>query len=173
VRELNSQAQVIELAHGQLDVGFVHTMRVPQEMSRLLFATEPFVCCLPAGHRLAGARKLAVRRLQEEAFVMFSRTASPDYYERVLTICTDAGFQPDVRHEARHWLSVVALVAEGLGVALVPAALRHSAIAGAVFVPIESDARSQVFCIWRTADDKAGLQALVSAISDAAPRPRQ
>jgi DNA-binding transcriptional LysR family regulator len=173
VRELNSQAQVIELAHGQLDVGFVHTTRVPQEMSRLLFSTEPFVCCLPAGHRLAGSRKLAVRRLQEEAFVMFSRTASPDYYERVLTICTDAGFQPDIRHEARHWLSVVSLVAEGMGAALVPAALRHSAIPGAVFVPIESDARSQVFCIWRTADDKAGLQALVSAISDAAPRPRQ
>lgn len=168
VRELNSQDQVIELAHGQLDAAFVHTMRVPQEMSRLLFSTEPFVCCLPQGHRLAKARKIGARGLEDEAFVMFSRTASPDYYERVLAICTEAGFQPDIRHEARHWLSVVSLVAQGMGVALVPAALRRSAIPGAVFVPLASDALSQVFCVWRTADDKAGLQALVSAISDAA-----
>lgn len=159
---------MIELAHGQLDVGFVHTTRVPQELSRLLFSKKPFVCCLPVDHQLAGARKLTVRRLEEEAFVMFSRTASPDYYERVLTICTDAGFQPNIRHEVRHWLSVVSLVAEGMGVALVPAALRHSAIPYVVYVPIDSDTRSQVFCVWRTADDKAGLQALVSAISDAA-----
>lgn len=168
VRELNSQGQVIELAHGQLDAGFVHTTRVPPQISRLLFSTEPFVCCLPRDHRLAKARRLDLRSMEGEPFVMFSRTASPDYYERVLSICTDAGFQPDIRHEARHWLSVVSLVAQGMGVALVPAALQRSAMPGAVFVPIASDAHSQVFCVWRTADDKAGLQALISAISDAA-----
>jgi DNA-binding transcriptional LysR family regulator len=144
-------------------------MRVPQEMSRLLVSTEPFVCCLPQGHRLAQGPELAVRSLEHEAFVMFSRAASPDYYERVLAICTGAGFDPDIRHEARHWLSVVSLVAGGMGVALVPAALERAAIPGAVFVPLaSSEARSQVYCVWRTADDDAGLHALLAAVRQAA-----
>lgn len=170
VRELSSQDQVLELAHGQLDAGFVHTQRVPPELSRQLFASEPFVCCLPAGHPLARSRRLALRKLQDEAFVMFSRAVSPDYYERVLAICSDAGFYPEVRHEARHWLSVVSLVAQGLGVALVPAALKDSGIPGAAFVTIEpSAARSEVFCVWRSADDSAGLQAFLDAVRGAAP----
>lgn len=170
LRELSSQDQVVELAHGQLDVGFVHTQRVPPELSRQLFATEPFLGCLPQGHALARSRRLALHKLEGEPFVMFSRTASPDYYERVLAICSEAGFYPDVQHEARHWLSVVSLVAQGVGVSLVPAALRGSALPGAVFLPVEpSDARSEVFCVWRSADDQAGVQAFVEAVRAAAP----
>lgn len=170
LREMNSQEQVMELAHGQLDAGFVHTQRVPREMSRLLFASEPFLCCLPRAHALARVRKLALARLQGEAFVMFSRAASPDYYERVLAICSEAGFYPDVRHEVQHWLSVVSLVAQGLGVALVPAALRESAIPGAVFVPVaDTAARSEVFCVWRTADDTPGLEAFLDVARQLAP----
>lgn len=172
LREMNSHDQVVELAHGQLDAGFVHTQRVPQELSRLLFATEPFLCCLPQGHALAKSRRLDLARLQGEAFVMFSRSASPDYYERVLAICSAAGFYPDVRHEVRHWLSVVSLVAKGLGVALVPAALKGSAIPGAVFVPTQpSSARSEVFCVWPTAHEGAGLAAFLKVVRQNAPAP--
>jgi DNA-binding transcriptional LysR family regulator len=174
LREMASQEQVIELAHGQLDAGFVHTQRVPQEMSRFLFATEPFLCCLPQDHSLAKVRRLALARLQGEPFVMFSRAASPDYYERVMAICSEAGFYPDVRHEVRHWLSVVSLVAQGLGVALVPAALKGSAIPGAAFVPLaDSSAQSEVFCIWRTADDGAALQAFLANVRQLAPAQRR
>lgn len=172
LRELNSQDQVMDLVHGQLDVGFVHTIRVPPQLSRLLFSSEAFVCCLPAGHPLARTRRLALKRLQDEPFVMFSRAASPDYYERVLATCSDAGFHPEVRHEVRHWLSVVSLVAQGLGVGLVPAALKGSGIPGAVFVPIDpASARSEAFCIWRSADDGAGLQAFLDAVRAAARKP--
>jgi DNA-binding transcriptional LysR family regulator len=174
LREMNSQEQVLELAHGQLDAGFVHTQRVPRELSRMLFASEPFLCCLPEGHAMARVRKLALARLQGEPFVMFSRAASPDYYERVLAICSEAGFYPDVRHEVRHWLSVVSLVAQGLGVALVPAALKGSAIPGAVFVPVaDTTAHSDVFCVWRTADDAPALQAFLGTVRQLAPAPRE
>jgi hypothetical protein len=43
--------------------------------------------------------------------------------------------------------------------------LKHSAIPGAVFVPLDQSlARSEVFCIWRTADDSAALQAFLQQI---------
>lgn len=164
-REMNSADQLVELTHGQLDLAFVHATRVPQEVSREVFVAEPFVCCLPQGHPLAAARRVAVRKLEGEPLVMFSRDASPDYYERVLSLCTSAGFHPDVRHHARHWLSVVSMVAQGMGVALVPAALRRSGLPGAVFVPIDAtDIRSETSVVWREADDNAARDAALEAI---------
>lgn len=171
LRELNSQDQLVELAHDQLDVGFVHSTRLPAEMQHHLFASEPFVCCLPAGHPLARRRRLPLKLLQGESFVMFARSASPDYYERILAICTDAGLYPEVRHEVRHWLSVVSLVSQGLGVALVPAALRHSALAGVAFVPLAAGvAHSQAYCIWKTAHDNAALTAFLEVTRTEAAR---
>ena len=148
--ELNSGEQVMELMHDRLDVGFLHTSRLPDALHSRLLLSEPFVCCLPADHPLARKRKVAPIHLKDEALVMFARNSSPDYYERILSICADAGFRPEVRHEARHWLAVVSLVSQGLGVALVPEAMRRSALLGTVFKPLEGvAARSEAYGVWR------------------------
>lgn len=177
VRELNSAEQLLDLAQGRLDVGFVHTARIPAELSRLLYASEPFVACLPAGHALAAAPAVEAAQLRDEPFVMFARSVSPDYFERVLSICTDAGFHPEVLHEVRHWLSVVSLVSQGLGVALVPDALRRSGIAGAAFVPLAGGGPpSQAWCVWPPGGEggvarDAFVDAVRSAASAAEPAP--
>lgn len=148
--ELNSGEQVNELMHDRLDVGFVHNSRLPPELRHLLLVSEPFVACLPVGHRLAKRRTVALASLSNESFVLFSRNASPDYHERILAICASGGFRPEVRHEVRHWLSVVSLVSQDMGVALVPSAMRFAALRGAVFRPLEEEvARSDAYCVWR------------------------
>lgn len=163
--ELNSGEQITELLHDRLDVGFVHTSRMPPELCHALLLSEPFVACLPVGHRLARRRTVAVASLRDEPFVLFSRSASPDYHERILAICADAGFRPEVRHEVRHWLSVVSLVAQGLGVALVPSALHRTALRGAVFRPLEEDvAGSDAYCVWRDGPENAVVQGFLRAV---------
>lgn len=161
--ELNSAEQVEALARGRIDLGFVHQARVPAELSQRLYMSEPFVACLPAGHPAAGQRPLDLRSLAAEPLVLFSRSASPEYYERVLALCAEQGLAPLVRHEVRHWLSVVALVAKGAGHALVPAALMHSGVAGVQFCPLpESGIRSEVFCVWNERKQSAVLPALLA-----------
>jgi len=157
--ELNSGEQITELLHDRLDVGFVHTSRMPPELRHALLLSEPFLACLPVGHRLARRRTVAVASLRDEPFVLFSRSASPDYHERILAICAGAGFRPEVRHEVRHWLSVVSLVSQGMGVALVPSALQRTALRGAVFRPLEEDvAGSDAYCVWRDGPENAVVQ---------------
>lgn len=150
--ELNSAQQLAELLQDRMDVGFTHTHRAPVELQCRLLVSEPFVACLPAGHPLARKRKLAVASLQEQSFVLFSRDASPDYHARILSICGDAGFWPEVRQEVRHWLAVVSLVSQGMGVALVPEAMQRCALPGAVFRPLEgTDKRSDTYGVWPAA----------------------
>ena len=165
LRELNSQDQLVELAHDQLDIGFNYATRVPEGMAHLLISSEPFLCCLPEEHPLARHEQIALGVLRDEPFVLFTRTVSPEYYERILTVCHAAGFHPEVRHEVRHWLSVVSLVSQGMGVALVPAALRQSAMPGAVFVPlVESTVPSQVWCVWKRNREEGALARLLDEI---------
>jgi DNA-binding transcriptional LysR family regulator len=69
-------------------------------------------------------------------------------------------------HELRHWLSVVSLVSQGLGVALVPQALQKSALAGVAFVPLGgADVRYDTRCLWRSGRDQMALKDFVQAVS--------
>ncbi|MBG6075157.1 LysR family transcriptional regulator [Polaromonas sp. CG_9.11] len=172
LKELSSSEQLVELAHDRLDIGFVHTTRVPPELSQILVSSQALVGCLPARHRLAPQATLSLKALQGEPFAVVSRAVSPDYHERILGICTDAGFHPEIRYELRHWLSVVSLVSQGMGVALVPAALSRSAMAGTVFVPLDrATTPYDTHCLWKTARDNPALAAFVQAVRDASVQP--
>ena len=165
LRELSSSQQLPELVGDRLDVGFVHTTRVPAGFSQLRVASQPFVACLPQGHALSGLPSLALSQLAGQALVLVSRAVSPDYHERIVQLCATAGWAPEVRHELQHWLSVVSLVSQGQGVALVPAALQQSALAGACFVPIDDlHASYDTHCLWRREGSQQALQAFTQAV---------
>jgi DNA-binding transcriptional LysR family regulator len=167
--ELNSAEQIEALARGRIDLGFVHSARVSADQRRSLFMSEPFVLCLPAAHPAAALELLDFAVLTHQPLVMFSRGASPDYHERVLGLCAQLGLQPAVRHEVRHWLSVVALVSKGLGVALVPRAMADSGVRGVVFRPLPPTAvRSEVHMVWNERQMPAVLPALIAHFSAAA-----
>ena len=148
--EMNSQQQIDALLRDELDLGLVHTQHVPAQLRSALVHSDAFMACVPADHALARSRKLSLAQLREESFVLFSRRASPEYHARIIEMCATAGFHPNVRHEARHWLSVVSLVGQGMGVSVVPAPLRFSGINGAVFKPLhEQVPPSPVFAAWK------------------------
>lgn len=172
--ELNSQAQIDALLRDELDLGFVHSGQVPDGLQRVRVHAEPFLCCLPAGHALAAAPAapgrragtgaaaqpaaarpadgppIALARLRDEPFVLFSPQVSPDYHQRIVALCAAHGFHPRMQHAVRHWLSVVALVGQGMGVSVVPASLARAGLAGVVFRPLAGSpaAVSEVFAVW-------------------------
>jgi DNA-binding transcriptional LysR family regulator len=163
--ELNSAEQIDALVRGQIDLGFVHTERVPRELKKALYLSEPFVCCLPSSHPAAGGKSVELSTLSEEPFVMFSREASPDYYERILALCAEQGLQPTITHQVRHWLSVISLVSKEMGVALVPMALAETGIGGVRFLPIgTSRFRSEVYSVWSERQMPSVLPSLIKAI---------
>jgi DNA-binding transcriptional LysR family regulator len=147
--ELNSKEQIDALQHDELELGFILARRVPDTLKIAPLFTEPFLCCLPEGHPLARRRKVSLAALRDEPFVLFSRRVSPDYYAGIIDMCGAAGFYPRIRHELRHWLSVVALVSQGAAVSIVPAPLRRSGMSGVCFRPIsDTTAVSEFSCVW-------------------------
>jgi len=165
LRELSSSEQLVELVHDRLDLGFVHTTRVPAGFSQILVSSQAFVACLPASHALAQQPVLSLEQLQGEPFAMVMRAVSPDYHDRILAACAQAGFEPALHYELRHWLSVVSVIAQGLGVALVPAALQQAGLPGVVFLPLAQPlAPYDTHCLWRSGRDEAALGAFLATV---------
>jgi DNA-binding transcriptional LysR family regulator len=85
---------------------------------------DPMWLALPADHRLARKRALALWDLRNEDWVQTS--ASSPCARHVVRVCLDAGFEPRVSFESDDYETVQGLVAAGVGVALIPRlALSH------------------------------------------------
>jgi DNA-binding transcriptional LysR family regulator len=127
------------------------------------------VACLPASHPLAKAKALSLESLRDEPFAIVMRAVSPDYHDRILAACADAGFEPALGYELRHWLSVVSVIAQGLGVGLVPAALQQAGLPGVAFVPLARPLLPyDTHCLWRTERDQSALGAFLATVRGAA-----
>lgn len=161
LRELSSSEQLVELVHDRLDLGFVHTTRVPPGFSQIRVSSQPFMVCVPADHALARHTALPLQALAHEPLALVMRAVSPDYHDRILAACADAGFEPTLAFELRHWLSVVSVIAQGLAVGLVPAALQQAGLPGVVFVPLQRPlAPYDTHCLWRTGRERVSGGAL-------------
>lgn len=73
---------------------------------------------LPAGHRLAKARAVALDSLADEPFVLWAREGAPRSYDALMAACAAASFTPHVAHEARGIDARLSYVAAGLSVGL-------------------------------------------------------
>lgn len=163
--EISSQDQVNALVSGRLDIGFAHSMLVPEMLASVTVYSEPFVACLPAGHRLASAEDFSLPMLRDEDFIIFSRPASPVYFDRIISLCVEAGFTPRIRYPVRQWLTVISMVGCGMGVALVPKCLAASGIRGATFRQLAGvSAVSTIQCMWLERQQSPLVQRLLEYV---------
>lgn len=165
--ELNTADQIPALLRNQIDYGFVHSEAFPQEIDSCVLMKEPFVLCLPADHpEIEG--QVSLTEFRDTPFILFSRTFSPVYYDQVVSLCLAEGFHPEIKHEARHWLTVIACVAKGLGVTLIPESMIKGNFAGVKFKPISrKGVESIVRGAWRRANEPdAALLAWREVVSE-------
>lgn len=153
LREMNTIEQVHALQRLQIDLGFAHWGRFPAEVHSEVLFSEPFLCCLPVGHAFARKRRIELGTLAREPFILFPRSVSPHYHDQIIATCVEAGFSPQIRHEARLWQTVVTMVEFGMGIALVPAALGYAGSERVVFRPLAHNRyESQVLKLMRTGE---------------------
>ena len=70
--------------------------------------------------------------------------------EALVDACARAGFAPTIRTEVRETATLVAFVASGLGVALVPRSVAEMGIPGVAYVPLTDEITIDLIAGWRT-----------------------
>jgi DNA-binding transcriptional LysR family regulator len=167
--ELNSVEQITAIKRDEIDFGFVLGAKTAAELDGFRFHSEPFVACVPLGHPAAKARTIKLDKLKNDEFVLFSRNASPHYFESIVSMCVANGFVPNIKHEVRHWTSVVSFIESGMGVSLVPRTLNTRHVTGAKFVEITGRYEpSETWCVWKDTDQRPGLKAMIDLSKDRA-----
>jgi LysR family transcriptional regulator, transcription activator of glutamate synthase operon len=126
LREGFADELLLGLRDGSLDVfiGQLFDATIPTVglRSEDLYDDEIVVIAAP-GHPLAWRRHVTVAELRDEAWVVFRPGSSITH--RLLRLTKDAGFTPRVVFESSDSLTIRALVAEGLGIAIYPRLLAN------------------------------------------------
>ncbi|MFJ3056510.1 LysR family transcriptional regulator [Herbaspirillum sp. NPDC087042] len=132
----------------KVDVGIMYR---PEDCSRLdshtIFA-EPLLAVLPRDHRLAGKAAISAAELAEDPFVSIPRTIAPVVFDLIVGHCQSRGFRPRIVLEANLQQTIVNLVGEGLGVAMVPTSMQAMHLETTVFKPLIDAPMVEVAVIW-------------------------
>ncbi len=110
------------LEKGEIDVCIV---RAPIHSTSLHIHTlynEPFSFIVAKDS--VTDKSIELKDFKNEPFIFFNKEYASSYYSTLIAICQRAGFTPDVAHEANNIQSILKLVANGLGVSIVPSTLQ-------------------------------------------------
>ena len=167
--ELNSAEQLQELQQARLDLGLVHSVQPPEDIASLKLMDEAFMACLPDQHPLAQQEVINLAELKNERLILFLSQVSPVYHQRIYQMCQTHGFAPEIRHEVRHWLSVLSLVSLGQGVAIAPASLQRVGMPRVAFRPLTGEQPvSELLAVWRRTPGNPLVQSLLSCLTETA-----
>ncbi|WP_263380476.1 LysR family transcriptional regulator [Granulicella paludicola] len=123
IRNMRTSVQLQGLRDGTVDIGFVRLPLQHEDLNLRVINREPFAIVLPKSHPLAKRARVRLSDLRDELFVAYGRQWAPGFFDSIIRLCTDAGFSPNIVQETGEMFTAVALVAAGVGIAILPRAI--------------------------------------------------
>jgi DNA-binding transcriptional LysR family regulator len=114
--EDSSERVAENVESGLADIGFLQLPASKSAFETRTIITEPFVLLVAKSHALAKQNEVALKQLASESFIFYKGRAR----DTALETCRKAGFEPRIACESGELETVRALVAAGLGLAIVP-----------------------------------------------------
>lgn len=172
LQDMASPTQLEALDLGTLDVGFVR-LPIERPLVHLPVVEDRLILAVPLARRAELSRRPR-QALLDEPFVEVAQTRSPSFHAHVLRVCTAYGFRPRVEQSATEFFTVLALVAAGMGVAIVPSTVTTTRVEGVGYLPLDvAEARWRIGAAWvpgpRQAIRDAFLELLREGLARAGP----
>ena len=141
LEETNTTRLTEGLEHHKLDAAFLRpASTVTPALPVHRFKDERMKVVLPASHPLAQLKRVELRRLAQDPFVLFPRQVGLSLHDAIIGACQAAGFEPRIGQETPQLSSVINLVAAELGVSIVPASLAQIQLKGVSYLDIAGPA---------------------------------
>jgi DNA-binding transcriptional LysR family regulator len=148
LREVVSNDLAAQVLAGQIDAAIMFPGVPNKGIEARTIVSEPLCVALSRAHPRARARQLKIGQLAGEPFVLASEEVAPTLRATILEHCRSGGFEPDIRFEVQLQQTVLSLVDEGVGVALVPASMRKAQLAGVVFRALADAPLIEQVLVW-------------------------
>ncbi|MDF3131956.1 LysR family transcriptional regulator [Pseudomonas extremaustralis] len=168
LQEMSSTQVAESLVDESIQVGLMRPLPLPDSLSMVELMREPLVAVLNADHPLvhSSERGLHLAQLAEEPFVFFPRSYGSGLYAQLLNLARDAGFSPHFAQEAGEAMTIIGLVAAGLGVSVLPASYQRIRIDGVVYrTLLDQEAVTAVWLVQRKGVQTPMAQAFVELLT--------
>ncbi|MDB6051297.1 MAG: LysR family transcriptional regulator [Pseudomonas sp.] len=152
LQEMTSMETADALVENSVQVGIMRPLPLPDSLVAVELFREPLVAIIRADHPLAAGseRGLYLSALAAEPFVFFPRTYGSGLYAQLLSLARHAGFSPLITQEAGEPMTIIGLVAAGLGVTVLPASYQRMRIDGVVYrTVLDEGANTAVWLVQR------------------------
>jgi len=163
--ERSSQQQVAALRAGNLDLGIISLRNAESAgLETVVVEHSEMALAVPAGWPLAQRRQLRLAEAAALPFIIFSPHLSPNSHAAILDACEAAGFAPQVVHETGQPFTMLNMVANELGVAMIQSTAALMPLEGVRIVPLADAPASLSSPIALAWDPKARTPALAALI---------
>ncbi|PWI06222.1 LysR family transcriptional regulator [Streptomyces sp. NWU339] len=162
--EMLTPAQELGLIERHLDVGVLRPPIRQEGITHRPLADERLVVAVPEEHWLAEADTVRVEQLRHEDFIMYGATLGSVVNDAVVRSCLASGFYPHRAYEVTETSAALALVAAGLGVAVLPDSIRSAPREGVVGKDIEDALSVPLVLAWRAEDDSPLVRNLLEVL---------
>ena len=148
-RETNTREQIVPLNEGALDLGLMRNTHLPDTLVWERVLREPLLAMVPRDHPLASQPRVSLRELAREPFVFFDPHVGTGLYDDILGLMRRYDLTPAITQEVGEAMTIIGLVAAGLGVSILPASCRRVQLLEMCWLPIEEqDAVSEMWLVW-------------------------
>ncbi|OGW25883.1 MAG: hypothetical protein A2X59_12980 [Nitrospirae bacterium GWC2_42_7] len=134
--ELNSNEQAKAILDKRFDIGFLYPHFHDDRLQLQTIVRAPFVVAMPNKHILSSLKKIDIKELAQEPFIVLTRSSEPVIRDTFISMCHSAGFSPKIAQEASQIQTVLGIVASGLGICLVPDHIKNIKRPGVLYKPL-------------------------------------
>ncbi|MFI1568033.1 LysR family transcriptional regulator [Streptomyces sp. NPDC020490] len=151
--EVDPHLSVGMVAKGAVDMSVVHDwdiapLPLPPGVEQVLIGEDRCTLLVPRGHPFAGRDSVRREDLGGERWVC--QPPGRVCHEWLVRTLRTAGHEPEIVHQAEENPTMVALVAAGLGICLMPRLGRGPLPAGVVEVALDPTPVRRLYALWRT-----------------------
>ncbi len=168
LEEMFSGDQYLALQQQRLDVGFVRYNgdEVVPGIHRRELRRDRLCVVIRRDHPLAAHARLAFAELRDEGFIVYPPGVSTGLPALIRQLAQAAGFQPRIAQTSGEAMTQIALVAAGLGIAILPSPLACVQLDGVCYIPL-TDAAAYLSMAVATREQESSP--LVAAFLDVLP----
>lgn len=122
--ELDNQKQIENLISHDIDLGFIRLDHVPKGLETKTVFEDTFSLVLPDTHYINQGNFKGLFQFKKTPFILFEKSYSPAYFEKVMQLFEHSGFQPIVSHTSVNASTIFRLVENNFGISIIPTSLQ-------------------------------------------------
>lgn len=157
LQEVTPGTLVDAVLEGQYDVGLVFNPGPVRDLMSLTLRREKLCLAVNKSHRFAAEKSINAHYLRDEPLIATPHAVAPVLRDMIDLFLRQQGVEPYYRLETQLQQTIVSLVDEGLGVALVPESVKKLHFAGVEYIEIENSPVIEQVLIWHAKNNNPAI----------------